>query len=224
MVVPVPREMILAQVRAVASDIGVDAVKVGMLGDEPTIEAVAEALGLVEKAPVVVDPVMVAESGARAPGPEREGRADRAHPAAGDGGHPEPRRGALAGRGGGGSEPGRARRDGPGAWAARRSSSPAATPRTGQTPSTTATAACGSRARASRPVPPTAPGAPTRRRLPPSSRAARSSPTPPAGRRRSRREAVGDGLRGIGAGAGPGGRLRPGDGRARAGPLGQSDA
>ena len=56
--------MILAQVRAVASDIGVDAVKVGMLADETTIDAVAEALGLVGKAPVVVDPVMVAESGA----------------------------------------------------------------------------------------------------------------------------------------------------------------
>ena len=35
--------MIVAQVRAVADDIGVDAVKVGMLGDEPTIDAVVEA-------------------------------------------------------------------------------------------------------------------------------------------------------------------------------------
>ena len=43
---------------------GVDAVKIGMLFDEPTIEAVAEALDLVGGAPVVVDPVMVAESGA----------------------------------------------------------------------------------------------------------------------------------------------------------------
>ena len=32
--------------RAVADDIGVDGVKVGMLGDEPTIEAVVEALEL----------------------------------------------------------------------------------------------------------------------------------------------------------------------------------
>jgi hydroxymethylpyrimidine/phosphomethylpyrimidine kinase len=39
-------------------------VKIGMLFDEPTIEAVAEALELVGGAPVVVDPVMVAESGA----------------------------------------------------------------------------------------------------------------------------------------------------------------
>jgi hydroxymethylpyrimidine/phosphomethylpyrimidine kinase len=35
-----------------------------MLGDEPTIEAVAEALELIGDAPLVVDPVMVAESGA----------------------------------------------------------------------------------------------------------------------------------------------------------------
>ena len=59
-----PRQFILDQVRAVASDIGVDAVKIGMLFDEPTINAVAEALGLIGDAPVVVDPVMVAESGA----------------------------------------------------------------------------------------------------------------------------------------------------------------
>lgn len=64
MVMPVPPEMIIAQVRSVGSDIGVDAVKVGMLGDEATVEAVAEALGLLGSAPVVVDPVMVAESGA----------------------------------------------------------------------------------------------------------------------------------------------------------------
>ena len=57
--------MIVEQVRAVADDIGVDAVKVGMLGDEPTIAAVEEALGLVGDAPVVVDPVMVAASGAQ---------------------------------------------------------------------------------------------------------------------------------------------------------------
>jgi hydroxymethylpyrimidine/phosphomethylpyrimidine kinase len=60
----IPPEIIVAQVRAVAEDIGVDAAKVGMLGDEATIEAVVEALGLVGKAPVVVDPVMVSESGA----------------------------------------------------------------------------------------------------------------------------------------------------------------
>ncbi len=55
---------IIAQVRAVAEDIGVDAVKIGMLGTAETVEAVVGALDLVGEAPVVVDPVMVAESGA----------------------------------------------------------------------------------------------------------------------------------------------------------------
>jgi hydroxymethylpyrimidine/phosphomethylpyrimidine kinase len=64
MVTSVPPEMIVAQVRAVASDLGVDAVKVGMLADETTIDAVLEALELVGDVPVVVDPVMIASSGA----------------------------------------------------------------------------------------------------------------------------------------------------------------
>jgi hydroxymethylpyrimidine/phosphomethylpyrimidine kinase len=58
--------MIVAQVRAVADDLGVDAVKLGMLADTRTIEAVVEALGYLDQAtPVVVDPVLVSESGAR---------------------------------------------------------------------------------------------------------------------------------------------------------------
>jgi hydroxymethylpyrimidine/phosphomethylpyrimidine kinase len=64
-VAPVSPQMIVAQVRAVAQDIGVDAVKVGMLGDQATISAVLAALDLLEPGtPLVVDPVMVAESGA----------------------------------------------------------------------------------------------------------------------------------------------------------------
>ncbi len=63
---PVPPDVIEAQVRAVAEDIGVDAVKIGMLGDATTIEAVARALDeLPPGTPVVLDPVMVAESGAQ---------------------------------------------------------------------------------------------------------------------------------------------------------------
>jgi hydroxymethylpyrimidine/phosphomethylpyrimidine kinase len=58
-------EVIVAQVQAVAEDIGVDAVKIGMLGMAETVEAVVEALGYVGDAPVVVDPVMIAESGAQ---------------------------------------------------------------------------------------------------------------------------------------------------------------
>ena len=60
----VPGEVIVEQVRQVADDIGVDAVKIGMLGDLDTIDAVIEALQHVQGAPVVLDPVMVAESGA----------------------------------------------------------------------------------------------------------------------------------------------------------------
>ena len=41
---PVPTEVIQAQVRAVAEDLGVDAVKIGMLGDAATIRAVLENL------------------------------------------------------------------------------------------------------------------------------------------------------------------------------------
>jgi hydroxymethylpyrimidine/phosphomethylpyrimidine kinase len=64
-VFPVPGDFIVAQVRAVAEDIGVDAVKIGMLGTADTVRAVAEALDLLEPGtPIVLDPVMVAESGA----------------------------------------------------------------------------------------------------------------------------------------------------------------
>ena len=63
---PVTPAIITAQVQAVAEDLGVDAVKIGMLGDVATIEAVAAALdALPAGTPVVHDPVMVAESGAR---------------------------------------------------------------------------------------------------------------------------------------------------------------
>jgi hydroxymethylpyrimidine/phosphomethylpyrimidine kinase len=62
---PVPGAFIVEQVRAVAEDIGVDAVKIGMLGTAEIVRAVREALGLLEPGtPIVIDPVMVAESGA----------------------------------------------------------------------------------------------------------------------------------------------------------------
>jgi hydroxymethylpyrimidine/phosphomethylpyrimidine kinase len=65
-VMAVPPDIVQGQIRAVAEDLGVDAVKIGMLGDVATIEAVAAALdALPREAPVVHDPVMVAESGAR---------------------------------------------------------------------------------------------------------------------------------------------------------------
>lgn len=58
-------ELIVAQVRAVQRDIGVDAVKIGMLGTVETIDAVERALDELDPAtPIVLDPVMVSESGA----------------------------------------------------------------------------------------------------------------------------------------------------------------
>ncbi len=63
---PIEPEIIAGQIRAVAEDLGLDAVKIGMLGDVPTIEAVARALDeLPTGTPIVHDPVMIAESGAR---------------------------------------------------------------------------------------------------------------------------------------------------------------
>jgi hydroxymethylpyrimidine/phosphomethylpyrimidine kinase len=66
-------EMIVAQARAVIEDIGVDAVKIGMLGSVASAEAVSRALDLLpEGTPVVLDPVMVAESGARLLDPDAQ--------------------------------------------------------------------------------------------------------------------------------------------------------
>jgi hydroxymethylpyrimidine/phosphomethylpyrimidine kinase len=62
----VPGEMIRAQIMVVNDDIGIDAIKVGMLGRAEVIEGVVAALALLVDGdpPVVVDPVMVSESGA----------------------------------------------------------------------------------------------------------------------------------------------------------------
>jgi hydroxymethylpyrimidine/phosphomethylpyrimidine kinase len=61
---PVPAEMILAQIDAIVADIGVDAVKVGMVAGPFAARAIAERLAKLEKVPIVFDPVMVATSGA----------------------------------------------------------------------------------------------------------------------------------------------------------------
>ena len=62
---PVPGEFIVEQVRAIVADIHIDAVKIGMLGTAATVATVAEALELLgDDVPVVIDTVMVAESGA----------------------------------------------------------------------------------------------------------------------------------------------------------------
>lgn len=58
----VPTAVVLAQIESVVADIGVDAIKIGMLGSAETAAAVAERLVAV-KGPIVFDPVMVATSG-----------------------------------------------------------------------------------------------------------------------------------------------------------------
>ena len=61
-VMPVPPDFVVAQIDSVVSDIGVDAVKIGMIGSPETAEAIADRLEHVA-VPVVFDPVMVSTSG-----------------------------------------------------------------------------------------------------------------------------------------------------------------
>ena len=58
----IPVDIVVAQMRSVIDDIGVDAVKIGMIGSAETAEAVADVLDTLD-VPVVFDPVMVATSG-----------------------------------------------------------------------------------------------------------------------------------------------------------------
>src|SRR3546814_9574341 len=62
---PVPTDMVLAQIDSVASDIGVDAVKIGLIGSAETASAVAERLSQPDlaQAALVFAPVMIASSG-----------------------------------------------------------------------------------------------------------------------------------------------------------------
>lgn len=59
----VPTQMVVDQISAVVSDIGVDAVKIGMIGNADTAHAVADSLSDLS-CPIVFDPVMVSTSGA----------------------------------------------------------------------------------------------------------------------------------------------------------------
>ena len=60
-----PAAFLTAQLDAISDDIGIDAVKIGMLGDAAVIDAVRSWLEKVRPAVVVLDPVMVATSGDR---------------------------------------------------------------------------------------------------------------------------------------------------------------
>lgn len=62
-VVPVSPEFVAAQIKVVAEDIGVDAIKIGMLGNRDTALAVNEIIGHISYNHLVLDPVMVAKGG-----------------------------------------------------------------------------------------------------------------------------------------------------------------
>ncbi|MDR2334054.1 MAG: bifunctional hydroxymethylpyrimidine kinase/phosphomethylpyrimidine kinase [Burkholderiaceae bacterium] len=61
----IPPEMLKAQIDAVVEDIGVDAVKIGMLASPEVVQVVADAIRRFALPHVVLDPVMVATSGDR---------------------------------------------------------------------------------------------------------------------------------------------------------------
>ncbi len=68
---PVPADFVRLQMRMSLADIGVDAVKTGMLGDTDAIGAVVDVLSAHARGiPAVVDPVMVAKAGARLLAPD----------------------------------------------------------------------------------------------------------------------------------------------------------
>jgi hydroxymethylpyrimidine/phosphomethylpyrimidine kinase len=66
----IPPEVVAAQIDAIVSDIGADAVKTGMLASAPIIEVVAAKLRQYRLPNLVVDPVMAAKSGDRLLRPE----------------------------------------------------------------------------------------------------------------------------------------------------------
>jgi len=67
-ILPVPADMVVAQVDAVMRDLGIDAIKIGMVGSAETADALADYLvARSDEAPlppIIFDPVMVATSGA----------------------------------------------------------------------------------------------------------------------------------------------------------------
>ncbi|WP_105565575.1 bifunctional hydroxymethylpyrimidine kinase/phosphomethylpyrimidine kinase [Microbacterium halophytorum] len=70
---PVPPAFVVQQLDAVAADIRIDAIKIGMLGSADTASAVADWLERLDERPVtVLDPVMVATSGDRLLDPDAE--------------------------------------------------------------------------------------------------------------------------------------------------------
>jgi hydroxymethylpyrimidine/phosphomethylpyrimidine kinase len=68
----VPADFVAQQMEAVLSDIGVDAMKTGMLGNSAIVGAVCQKVRKYRISQIVVDPVMVAKNGARLLSPEAE--------------------------------------------------------------------------------------------------------------------------------------------------------
>ncbi len=62
---PIPLDILEGQIEAVLSDIGADAIKIGMMHSAEVVEVVCRQLDKFEVKSVVVDPVMVATSGHR---------------------------------------------------------------------------------------------------------------------------------------------------------------
>lgn len=60
-----PADLVTAQIEAVVSDIGAEAVKIGMLANAAIVEAVSAAVADLDLPHVVVDPVMIAKGGDR---------------------------------------------------------------------------------------------------------------------------------------------------------------
>jgi hydroxymethylpyrimidine/phosphomethylpyrimidine kinase len=60
----VPPDFVVAEMQAIASDLDVGGIKTGMLGTRAIVDSVVEGLKLFPGVPVVVDPVMVSQSGA----------------------------------------------------------------------------------------------------------------------------------------------------------------
>jgi hydroxymethylpyrimidine/phosphomethylpyrimidine kinase len=64
-VMPIPASLVVQQMAAVTEDIGIDAIKIGMLGGSDISSAVANELSAgIYGVPIVFDPVMIATSGA----------------------------------------------------------------------------------------------------------------------------------------------------------------
>ena len=62
---PIPVETVLAQLDAVADDVAIDAMKIGMLGEATLVEAVGDWIRRRRPPNIVLDPVMVATTGGR---------------------------------------------------------------------------------------------------------------------------------------------------------------